>query len=208
MPRPPRRPIRMKLSRSRLRSSIAPGIADEETRGPSPPSIGLSWITSSPARDEPRHGGGRPARLRRGQGRGNGGGNQGGLMGGFERICWIVTILASIGAIAILGTALFGHQLAAPDQAVPGGGRGGNRDRPLYLHPGDSGPGPRCAPARRRQTLLAAPAPSRSAWRRAGAAGERRRPPSRLWENPGAAETPIPRRRSGSPAPSQRPSRR
>jgi len=39
-------------------------------------------------------------------------------MGGFERICWIVTILASIGAIAILGTALFGHELAAPDQAV------------------------------------------------------------------------------------------
>jgi hypothetical protein len=39
-------------------------------------------------------------------------------MGGFERICWILTILASIAAFAILGTALFGHQLAAPDQAV------------------------------------------------------------------------------------------
>jgi hypothetical protein len=39
-------------------------------------------------------------------------------MWGFERICWILTILASIAAIAILGTALFGHQLAAPDQVV------------------------------------------------------------------------------------------
>ena len=46
-------------------------------------------------------------------------------MGGFERICWILTILASIAAIAILGTALFGHQVAAPDQpglAVAGAG--------------------------------------------------------------------------------------
>lgn len=39
-------------------------------------------------------------------------------MGGFERFCWILTILASIGALAILGTALSGHGLAAPDQAV------------------------------------------------------------------------------------------
>ena len=44
-------------------------------------------------------------------------------MGGFERFCWILTILASIGALAILGTALSGHGLAAPDvggQRMPG----------------------------------------------------------------------------------------
>ena len=37
-------------------------------------------------------------------------------MGGFERICWILTILASIGALAILGTVV-GVRLIDPSTA-------------------------------------------------------------------------------------------
>ena len=71
--------------------------------------------------------------------------------------------------------------------AWPGGGRGGDRDRPLYLHPGDSGPGPRCAPARRRQIAAGRPRARRSAWRRAGAAGDAALP--RASGRTGAAES-------------------
>jgi len=39
-------------------------------------------------------------------------------MGGFEKFCWIVTILASLAAAAVLAAAVFVREFAAPQEAV------------------------------------------------------------------------------------------
>ena len=39
-------------------------------------------------------------------------------MGGFEKFCWIVTILASLAAAAVLAAAVFAREFAAPQEAV------------------------------------------------------------------------------------------
>jgi hypothetical protein len=118
-------------------------------------------------------------------------------MGGFEKFCWIVTILASLAAAAVLAAAVFAREFAAPQEAVLAASGSGLRSS-LCLHPG-SGLGPRCAPARRRQIATGGPhlppkPPARAAPRGAGAGAVARR---------GRAGTPPPLGVPREPVPSQ-----
>jgi hypothetical protein len=102
-------------------------------------------------------------------------------MGGFERICWILTILASIAAIAILGTALFGHQLAAADQPGLAVAGAGIAIVPYIFTRAIQALG---RDARRRAAVRSLPAALAAVAVPADElALRRRRPPSRLWKN-------------------------
>ena len=72
-------------------------------------------------------------------------------MGGFEKFCWIVTILASLAAAAVLAAAVFVREFAAPQEAVLAAVGVGIAIVPYVFTRGIPGLGPRCAPARRRQ---------------------------------------------------------
>ena len=111
-------------------------------------------------------------------------------MGGFEKFCWIVTILASLAAAAVLAAAVFAREFAAPQEAVLAAVGVGIAIVPYVFTRGIQALGRDARQRAAGRSLPAAPAP-------AAEAAPRETPPLVV------PEEPVPSR--GEPAPRETP---